>query len=108
MKNTEVFEDCISLLVEHLQQAQTPCDIIVGLDARGFIFGPLMAQRMGVPFVPIRKAGKLPGETVQHSYSLEYGTVSLVYPDFNESSLWSSVLLLVVYSLFSVLFLGQM
>lgn len=48
-----------------------------GLDARGFLFGPLLAQRLGIGFVPVRKRGKLPGTTVTAAYDLEYGKVSL-------------------------------
>ena len=48
-------------------------DLIVGAESRGFIFGALMAQEMGVGFIPIRKPGKLPWKKVQVSYSLEYG-----------------------------------
>jgi len=48
-------------------------DIIVGIEARGFIFGAAMAVQMGIPFVPIRNPGKLPWKTRSRSYSLEYG-----------------------------------
>ena len=47
---------------------------VVGLEARGFIFGPLVAVRLAAGFVPIRKAGKLPAATVTEEYELEYGT----------------------------------
>nr|WP_321980410.1 adenine phosphoribosyltransferase [uncultured Cohaesibacter sp.] len=47
---------------------------IVGIEARGFIFGGAMADYLGVGFVPIRKQGKLPGKVVSQDYSLEYGT----------------------------------
>ncbi|SNC60300.1 adenine phosphoribosyltransferase [Kytococcus aerolatus] len=48
-------------------------DVVVGIEARGFILGSVMAHALGVGFVPVRKAGKLPGETHRVSYSLEYG-----------------------------------
>jgi adenine phosphoribosyltransferase len=53
-------------------------DVVVGLDARGFILGPLIALRLGASFVPVRKKGKLPGETVHAEYHKEYGSVSLI------------------------------
>ena len=49
-------------------------DAIVGIEARGFLFGAPLAHRLGKPFVPARKEGKLPAETLKTSYSLEYGT----------------------------------
>ncbi|KAE8214759.1 hypothetical protein CF319_g1290 [Tilletia indica] len=49
-------------------------DAVVGLDARGFLFGPILALRLGAAFVPVRKRGKLPGECVKASYEKEYGT----------------------------------
>jgi len=48
-------------------------DVIVGLEARGFLFGPSLALRLGAGFVPVRKVGKLPGETVKVKYEKEYG-----------------------------------
>ncbi len=47
---------------------------VIGIESRGFIFGAPVAQRLGAGFVPIRKPGKLPAETVSQSYQLEYGT----------------------------------
>ena len=48
-------------------------DKIVGIDARGFIFGPVLAYKMGLGFVPVRKLNKLPPPTIKMEYSLEYG-----------------------------------
>ena len=53
-------------------------DIVVGLEARGFIFAAPVALALGAGFVPIRKPGKLPGPTVDQSYALEYGTETLM------------------------------
>lgn len=47
---------------------------VVGIESRGFIMGPVLATRLGAGFVPIRKPGKLPAETIQESYNKEYGT----------------------------------
>lgn len=49
-------------------------DVIVGLDARGFLFGFTIAAELGVSFVPIRKKGKLPGPCYSYEYKLEYGS----------------------------------
>ena len=49
-------------------------DAIVGVESRGFLFGFLLANKMEVPFIPIRKVGKLPGETIKYKYDLEYGS----------------------------------
>ncbi len=53
------------------------CDIVVGPEARGFIFGTALSYATGLPFAPIRKPGKLPAETASYSYDLEYGTDTL-------------------------------
>jgi adenine phosphoribosyltransferase len=52
-------------------------DKIVGIDARGFIFGAVLAYRLNIGFVPVRKKGKLPYTTIQQSYALEYGEDTL-------------------------------
>ena len=61
--------DATALLLEKEAGSFT---VIVGLESRGFIQGPILAQHFGVPFVPIRKAGKLPGECYSVSYGTEY------------------------------------
>ncbi|KAH9943046.1 adenine phosphoribosyltransferase [Epithele typhae] len=48
-------------------------DVVVGLDARGFLLGPIIAMRLGAAFVPVRKKGKLPGEVIHAEYMKEYG-----------------------------------
>ena len=52
-------------------------DVIVGVESRGFWFGPAIAQQLNIPFVPIRKRGKLPGDTYSYSYDLEYGSAEI-------------------------------
>ncbi len=52
-------------------------DLVLGMEARGFIFGPALAYRLNAGFVPVRKPGKLPAETVKQSYALEYGEATL-------------------------------
>ncbi|MCA1787819.1 MAG: adenine phosphoribosyltransferase, partial [Desulfobacteraceae bacterium] len=52
-------------------------DKMVGIDARGFVFGAVVAYRLGIGFVPVRKKGKLPHKTIAQSYSLEYGDDTL-------------------------------
>lgn len=50
---------------------------VAGIDARGFLFGATVAHELGIGFVPVRKKGKLPGETLSHAYQLEYGEAEL-------------------------------
>lgn len=52
-------------------------DLILGIESRGFLFGPLLAHSLKLPFVPVRKKGKLPGEVLSMTYELEYGTDTL-------------------------------
>ena len=49
-------------------------EVVVGIESRGFIFGPAVAREIGAGFVPVRKPGKLPHKTVSREYALEYGT----------------------------------
>ncbi|XP_029156001.1 adenine phosphoribosyltransferase [Nylanderia fulva] len=59
------------LIVEHILFLEI--DLVVGLDSRGFLFGPMICMELGKPFLPIRKKGKLPGKVTQQKYALEYG-----------------------------------
>lgn len=72
----EAFRGAVDALVAHAATLGT-VDKVVGIEARGFIFGAAAAYQMGVGLVPVRKPGKLPSETVIETYELEYGTDSL-------------------------------
>ncbi|MCW8821617.1 MAG: adenine phosphoribosyltransferase [Sulfurovum sp.] len=65
----------LNTLMTHLENRYRSYDLdyIAGIDARGFIFGSILSDRLGVGFVPVRKKGKLPYTTVAEKYSLEYG-----------------------------------
>jgi len=65
----------LHILMTHLEERYKDynLDYIAGIDARGFIFGSILADRLGIGFVPVRKKGKLPYTTVAEKYTLEYG-----------------------------------
>ncbi len=75
LKDPGAFKGAVDLLVEPYRDQRV--DIVVGMDSRGFIFSAPMAYTLGVGFVPVRKLGKLPAETVSVEYALEYGTNTL-------------------------------
>ena len=75
MKDARIFKGIIEELAA-LHSAEKP-DYILGVEARGFIFGSAMAMALGCGFLPIRKKGKLPGETVSINYALEYGRATI-------------------------------
>ena len=75
IENGEAFAATISMFVERYKDKKI--DKVVGTEARGFIFGAPLAAAIGAGFVPVRKPGKLPRDTIQESYSLEYGTDTL-------------------------------
>lgn len=72
--------DALAVVVDGLVELAAesgPVDAVLGIEARGFLFGPLIAQRMGVGFVPVRKEGKLPSHSFSTSYDLEYGSATI-------------------------------
>ena len=72
LADPEAFNSVIDLFIEHYQEEQI--DLVVGIESRGFIIGAPLALRLGKGFIPVRKAGKLPGPTHGVEYKLEYGT----------------------------------
>ena len=82
-KNGISFKDITPLLLDAsltndiidefiIRLEEVDIDAIVGVESRGFLFGFLLANKMEIPFIPIRKVGKLPGETLRYKYDLEY------------------------------------
>ena len=73
--NPELSTEIVDAFIERLKGKKI--DAIVGVESRGFLFGFLLANKMKIPFVPIRKVGKLPGETLKFKYDLEYGSAEM-------------------------------
>lgn len=71
LKDGKVYREVIAEMARRLEGTQIDC--IAGPEARGFVIGAPLAVALGVGFIPIRKSGKLPGETIQADYALEYG-----------------------------------
>ena len=78
---TSILQDAdgLQLAIDSLQERLkgVEFDVIVGAESRGFIFGMPLAYNLHKPFIPVRKKGKLPRETVEMSYELEYGTATI-------------------------------
>ena len=75
LKNPAGFRGIIDGLKDHYSGAKV--DVVIGIEARGFIFAPALAYALGAGFVPVRKPKKLPSESVSVTYDLEYGTDTL-------------------------------
>jgi len=74
LKEPVGFRLMIDELTQHYIEGDIKFDVLVGIESRGFIIGGALSYTLGKGFVPIRKQGKLPGETVKQEYELEYGT----------------------------------
>lgn len=70
-------ELCNEIVQEFLNRMDFDIDVICAIESRGFFFGTLLANRLNIPFVPIRKEGKLPGDTISYTYDLEYGSSTI-------------------------------
>ena len=77
--HAEGFRMAVAQMIELFKDLKI--DAIAGLEARGFIIGGALAERLGVGFLPLRKAGKLPGKTISEDYALEYGTATIEMHD---------------------------
>ncbi len=75
LKDAEGLKECIDQMADKFKDLKI--DVIVGPESRGFIFATPLAYLLGTGFVPVRKPGKLPSDTVKFAYNLEYGTDSL-------------------------------
>jgi adenine phosphoribosyltransferase len=75
LKDPQAFRSVIDHMAEQVRD--TKIDIVVGMESRGFIFSAPLAYQLNAGFVPVRKLGKLPAETIEVEYELEYGTATL-------------------------------
>ncbi len=75
LQDPKIFEVIIDEMLKNYS-GKTP-DYIVGVESRGFIFGAVLASKLGCGFIPVRKKGKLPYNTIEESYDLEYGSATL-------------------------------
>ena len=72
---------CSDIVDEFLRRLPSVPDVVCAIESRGFFFGMLLANRLKLPFIPIRKEGKLPGDTISYTYNLEYGTSTIEIHD---------------------------
>ena len=75
LKDPGLCENIVNAFTDQLQGVKI--DAVAGIESRGFLFGLTLATKLGVPFVPVRKAGKLPFTIKQKAYKLEYGTATI-------------------------------
>jgi adenine phosphoribosyltransferase len=86
LKDMELSKEVVNGFYESFSQQKI--DGVIGIESRGFLYGMLLAQKFNVPFIPVRKHGKLPYKTISYKYDLEYGSsiVELHVDAFKEGS----------------------
>lgn len=77
----EAFKYCIDSMIELYRNEQI--DAVAAIESRGFVFAAPFADRLGIPFILIRKKGKLPGATISRSYQLEYGQAEIEVHEYD-------------------------
>jgi adenine phosphoribosyltransferase len=77
LADAQLCSEIVDWLTLGITRSGRKVDAIAGIESRGFFFGFLLANRLGLPFIPIRKAGKLPFTTVSIEYALEYGIAKI-------------------------------
>jgi len=75
LRDPQIFREIVSGLISNHKQSNV--DLIAGIESRGFLFGIAVANALAKGFVPIRKQGKLPGDTISVDYTIEYGTATM-------------------------------
>ena len=75
LKDSGAFKKALEVMLEMIGDQKI--DKVIGIESRGFFFAPLLASRLGAGFIPVRKKGKLPADTISRTYSLEYGNDTL-------------------------------
>jgi adenine phosphoribosyltransferase len=75
LKDHQLCQNVVDAFADRLQGVRV--DAVAGVESRGFLFGLMLAMRLGVPFIPVRKAGKLPFTVKRKVYELEYGTATI-------------------------------
>jgi len=85
--NPQLTRDIIDEMVNHVKGLNL--DAIVGIESRGFWFGIMLANKLELPFIPIRKKGKLPYKTVSYSYDLEYGSAEIEMHEEEIKETWN-------------------
>ncbi|MGN0002284.1 MAG: adenine phosphoribosyltransferase [Sphingobacterium composti] len=79
LKDAQLCTEIVDAFAEEVRDYNI--DVIAGIESRGFLFGLMLANKLNIPFVPIRKQGKLPAKTIAESYKLEYGQATIEIHD---------------------------